>query len=163
MSKNLKKMTNTVSQPDIVRRKQTVAKIGVFGVGYYKYWNQFEGLLDALKDKQAVFIKKLHKHEVEVIDFGIIDNVKSAYELVPVVKAANLDLIFCDMLTYATSSTFGTIIRSIDVPIVMVALQPDKALDYANASTYMQLYNDDICSLPEFAGVAVRMGKKFRK
>jgi L-arabinose isomerase len=24
----------------------------------------------------------------------------------------------------------------------------------------MQLYNDDICSLPEFAGVAVRMGKK---
>jgi L-arabinose isomerase len=64
------------------------------------------------------------------------------------------------MLTYATSSTFGTIIRSIDVPIVMVALQPDKAMDYAKASTYMQLYNDDICSLPEFAGVAVRMGKK---
>jgi L-arabinose isomerase len=40
-----------------------------------------------------------------------------------------------------------------------VALQPDKALDYANASTYQQLYNDDICALPEFAGVAVRMGK----
>jgi len=160
MDKNLKNESQISSKPRIVRRKQTVARIGVFGVGYYKYWSQFEGLLDALKAKQDVFLKKLEKHEVEVIDFGIVDNVKSAYDLVPVLKAANLDLIFCDMLTYATSSTFGTIIRSIDVPIVMVALQPDKAMDYAKASTHMQLYNDDICSLPEFAGVAVRMGKK---
>ena len=160
MDKNLKNESQISSKTRIVRRNQTVAKIGVFGVGYYKYWSQFEGLLDALKAKQDVFLKKLEKHEVEVIDFGIVDNVKSAYDLVPVLKAANLDLIFCDMLTYATSSTFGTIIRSIDVPIVMVALQPDKAMDYAKASTYMQLYNDDICSLPEFAGVAVRMGKK---
>ena len=160
MNKNLQNDSQISSKPRIVRRKQTVARIGVFGVGYYKYWSQFEGLLDALKAKQDVFLKKLEKHEVEVIDFGIVDNVKSAYDLVPVLKASNLDLIFCDMLTYATSSTFGTIIRSIDVPIVMVALQPDKAMDYAKASTHMQLYNDDICSLPEFAGVAVRMGKK---
>ncbi|WP_306550685.1 L-fucose/L-arabinose isomerase family protein [Daejeonella sp.] len=160
MNNNLQNDSQISSKPRIVRRKQTVARIGVFGVGYYKYWSQFEGLLDALKAKQDVFLKKLEIHEVEVIDFGIVDNVKSAYDLVPVLKAANLDLIFCDMLTYATSSTFGTIIRSIDVPIVMVALQPDKAMDYAKASTYMQLYNDDICSLPEFAGVAVRMGKK---
>ncbi|MDO8991756.1 MAG: hypothetical protein Q7U83_01740, partial [Daejeonella sp.] len=109
MNKNLENNLKTGLQPRIVRRKQTLAKIGVFGVGYYKYWNQFEGLLDALKDKQSVFLEKLQKHDVEVIDFGIIDNVKSAYDLVPVLKAANLDLIFCDMLTYATSSTFGTI------------------------------------------------------
>jgi L-arabinose isomerase len=159
MSKLVEKEHDISLQPRIVRRKQTVAKIGVFGVGYYKYWNQFEGLLDDMKEKQFVFLEKLKKHQVEVVDFGLVDNVQSAYELVPVIKAANPDLIFCDMLTYATSSTFGIIIKSIDVPIVLVALQPDKALDYANASTYMQLYNDDICSLPEFAGVAVRMGK----
>jgi L-arabinose isomerase len=64
------------------------------------------------------------------------------------------------MVTYATSSTFGTIIRNMEVPIVMVALQPLRALDYSRASTHMQLANDDICSVPEFAGVAVRMGKK---
>ncbi|MEO6648858.1 MAG: L-fucose/L-arabinose isomerase family protein [Chitinophagaceae bacterium] len=146
-------------QPQVVRRKQTIARIGVFGVGYYKYWDQFEGLLEALKEKQVVFLEKLKKNDVEVVDFGLVDNVKSAYDLVPLLKAANLDLIFCDMLTYATSSTFGIIIKSMDVPIVLVALQPDQALDYANASTYQQLYNDDICSLPEFSGVAVRMGK----
>lgn len=142
-------------------RKETIPRIGVFGVGYFKYWSQFEGLLDAMEKKQAVFIEKIKSGSIktECIDFGLIDNAQSAYDLVPRLKAANLDLIFCDMLTYATSSTFGVVIKSIDVPIVLVALQPDKALDYQNASTYLQLYNDDICALPEFAGVAVRMGK----
>ena len=142
-------------------KKETTPRIGVFGVGYFKYWSQFEGLLDAMKEKQSVFIEKLGKGnvKVETIDFGLIDNVQSAYELVPRLMAANLDLIFCDMLTYATSSTFGVIIKSINVPIVLVALQPNSALDYKNASTYQQLYNDDICALPEFAGVAIRMGK----
>ncbi|MEJ7770019.1 MAG: hypothetical protein WKF70_11705, partial [Chitinophagaceae bacterium] len=145
--------------PAITHRNQTVARIGVFGVGYYKYWNQFQGLLEALHEKQRVFVEMLKINDVEVVDFGLVDNVQSAYELVPALKAANLDLIFCDMLTYATSSTFGIIIKSMEVPIVLVALQPQQAMDYANASTHQQLYNDDICSLPEFAGVAIRMGK----
>jgi L-arabinose isomerase len=145
----------------IRHRKRSRPRIGVFGVGYFKYWGQFEGLLDQLMQKQEVLIAKIAAgSEAEIIDFGLIDDASKAYELVPKLRAANLDLIFCDMLTYATSSTFGIIIKSIDVPIVLVALQPDKALDYGNASTYLQLYNDDICSLPEFAGVAVRMGKK---
>ncbi|WP_373511481.1 arabinose isomerase [Persicitalea sp.] len=142
-------------------RRRSRPRIGVFGVGYFKYWSQFDGLLDHLLAKQEVFKEKVDQaSDVELIDFGLVDDAAKAYALVPKLKAANLDLIFCDMLTYATSSTFGIIIKSIDTPIVLVALQPDKALDYENASTYLQLYNDDICSLPEFTGVAVRMGKK---
>ncbi len=143
----------------ISRRKPLQANIGVFGVGYWKYWEQFDGLLDELQTKQEKFIEKLKVSDVHVVDFGMVDDAETAYDLVPKLKAANLDLIFCDMVTYATSSTFGTIIRNIDVPIVMVALQPLKALDYTKASTHMQLANDDVCSVPEFAGVAVRMGK----
>lgn len=141
------------------RRQETRPRIGVFGVGYVKYWPQFEGLLEDLLEKQRIFLDKLAPLSVEVIDFGMVDDAQSAYALVPKLKAANLDLIFCDMLTYATSSTFGVIIKTIETPIVLVALQPDKAMDYSRASTYMQLYNDDVCSLPEFAGVALRMGK----
>ncbi len=143
----------------ISRRKPLKANIGVFGVGYWKYWDQFDGLLDELKIKQKKFIEKLKFSDVHVVDFGLVDDAQGAYDLVPKLKAANLDLIFCDMVTYATSSTFGAIIRNIDVPIVMVALQQLKALDYSKASTHMQLANDDVCSVPEFAGVAVRMGK----
>ncbi len=136
------------------------AIIGVFGVGYEKYWEQFPGLLEELVIKQQKLILKLGRSDCEVVDFGIIDSTRKAYEILPSIKAANPDIIFCDMLTYATSGTFGIIIKSVDAPVIMVALQPSKAMDYTKASTYMQLYNDDICSLPEFAGVAVRMGKR---
>ena len=151
----------SVQETGFEKRKKTRPRIGVFGVGYFKYWGQFDGLLDDLLKKQAVFIERIEALDsVDIVDFGLVDDVTKAYEIVPKLQAANLDLIFCDMLTYATSSTFGVIIKSIDTPIVLVALQPDKAMDYSRASTYLQLYNDDICALPEFAGVAVRMGKK---
>ena len=149
-----------MSVPKIPRRKKRTANIGVFGVGHYNYWPQFEGLLDEMQRKQKVFIDKLKTNDVNVTDFGLVDDAASAYATLAKLKAAPLDLIFCDMVTYATSSTFGIIIRELDVPIILVALQPLKAMDYARGSTFMQLCNDDICSLPEFAGVAIRMGKK---
>jgi L-arabinose isomerase len=144
----------------IPRRKPLTARIGVFGVGHHTYWKQFEGLLDEMHRKLDQFIAKVSTCGVEVANFGMIDDAPSAYALLPKLKAADLDLIFCDMVTYATSSTWGILIRDLDVPIVLVALQPRKALDYEHASTYMQLCNDDFCSVPEFTGVAIRMGKR---
>ena len=141
------------------RESSSSQRIGVFGVGYERYWDQFPGLLDELYKKQEIIIGKIPDNNSTIIDFGIVDNAAKAYELVKLLEAANLDLIFCNMLTYATSATFGIIIKTIKTPIVLVALQSLKALDYSNASTYMQLANDDICALPEFTGVAFRMGK----
>lgn len=139
--------------------KMGKARIGVFSVGYDKYWSQFPGLLDELLKKEAEFIRKIPVEEVEVFSFGMVDSPAVAYEKVKEIVAANLDFLFCDMLTYATSGTFGVIARSVQCPIVLVALQPLKAMDYKQATTYMQLVNDDICALPEFTGVAVRLGK----
>lgn len=148
---------NTVRIP---RRKPRTARIGVFGVGFHAYWPQFEGLLDELRGKLETFTDRLKTQGVEVVELGIVDDAESAYALLPKLKAADLDLVFCDMLTYATSATFAVIVRGLDVPIVLVALQPLKALDYGHASTYMQLCNDDFCSVPEFTGVAIRMGRR---
>ncbi|MFD0864440.1 L-fucose/L-arabinose isomerase family protein [Tessaracoccus lubricantis] len=124
------------------------------------YWDQFEGLLDDMHAKSAVLERKVAAHGVEVVNFGLIDEAQSAYSVLPKIRAADLDLLMVDMVTYATSSTFGVLIRALDVPVVMVALQPLSALDYAQGTTYMQLSNDDFCSVPEFAAVAVRMGKR---
>ncbi|MHC4430796.1 MAG: L-arabinose isomerase family protein [Planctomycetota bacterium] len=144
----------------VPRRKKRTANVGIFGVGFHKYWPQFDGLLDELKHKSNIFVDRVRNCEVEVTDFGIADDARLAYALLPKLKAADLDLVFCHMLTYATSATFAAIVRGLDVPIVLVALQPLKALDYSQATTYMQLCNDDFCSVPEFTGVAIRMGKK---
>ena len=144
----------------VERRKKRTASIGVFGVGHHSYWEQFDGLLDEMHRKLEVFVNKVRSRDVQVTNFGLVDNAQGAYALLPRLKAAQLDVVFCDMLTYATSSTFGILVRDLDVPVVLVALQPLAALDYSKASTYVQLCNDDLCSVPEFTGVAVRMGKK---
>ncbi len=146
--------------PRIPRRKPLMANVGIFGVGHHTYWPQFEGLLEQMHRKLGVFAGKVRAFGVNVTDFGMVDDARSAYRLREQLRATPLDLIFCDMVTYATSSTFGIIVRDLDVPIVLVALQPMAALDYTQASTYMQLCNDDLCSVPEFTGVAIRMGKR---
>ena len=97
---------------------------------------------------------------VTVENFGLLDNAKTAYAAVPKIVAADLDVLFVDMVTYATSATFGILCRQLNIPIVLVALQPQQAMDYARGTTYMQLCNDDFCSVPEFIGVAIRCGKK---
>jgi L-arabinose isomerase len=145
----------------IERIKARTANVAIFGVAHHTYWGQFDGLQQTLNDKLEIFVRKVCSNGVTVKNFGIIDNAQGAYALLPQLKSGNFDLIFVDMVTYATSSTFGVIARELkEVPIVLVALQPLAAMDYANASTFMQLCNDDFCSVPEFTGVAVRMGRK---
>ncbi|MHC4630888.1 MAG: L-fucose/L-arabinose isomerase family protein, partial [Planctomycetota bacterium] len=144
----------------VKRRNKRTANIGIFGVGFNKYWSQFDGLRDELTHKLNIFIDRVKANEVQVTSFGIADDAASAYAILPKLRAADLDLVFCHMLTYATSASFGAIVRGLDIPVVLVALQPLKALDYSKASTYLQLCNDDFCAVPEFTGVAIRMGKK---
>ncbi|HEU0138516.1 MAG TPA: L-fucose/L-arabinose isomerase family protein [Bryobacteraceae bacterium] len=144
----------------VPRRKPRTARIGVFGVGYHVYWAQFSGLLEELMAKLDVLVRRVEATGATVQNFDMVDKAQDAYALVPRLKAADLDLIFCDMLTYATSASFAAIIRNVDVPIVLVALQPLPAMDYPRATTHIQLANDDFCSVPEFLGVAIRMGKR---
>src|SRR5215208_5335483 len=114
--------------PRIPRRKPLTADVGVFGVGHHSYWPQFEGLLDEMHRKLGVFVERVRRLGVNVTDFGMVDEARSAYRLRDRLRAASLDLVFCDMVTYATSATFGAVIRDLDIPIVLVALQPMKAL-----------------------------------
>lgn len=144
----------------IGRLKKRTARIGVFAVAHDTYWHQFEGLLDNIMGYHNDFKELVEANEAEVIDFGMIDSNEKAYDIVSKMQAANLDILFCNMVTYATSSVFAPIIRDVNVPMVLIALQPREAMDYSKASTFMQLENDNICSVPEFTSVAVRMGKK---
>ncbi len=149
----------SVEKVDYLSRKvNEKPRIGVIGVGHYTYWDQFPGLLDEMYKKQELFIEKIPEY-VDVVDFGLIDDAEKAYLAVKSLETEGLDLLFCDMVTYATSGTIGIIFRTLNIPIVLVALQPLEGLDYSKASTYMQLMNDDICSMPEFTAAALRMGK----
>ena len=142
------------------RKKKRVGRIGVFAVAHPVYWDQFEGLLETLLRFHEDFKKLLIENDVELFDYGMIDTNKKAFEAIKRMQADDLDVIMCNMSTYATSSVFAPIVREMPQPIVLVALQPRKTFDLGNGSTRIQLENDNICSVPEFTGVAIRMGKK---
>ena len=144
----------------ITRKNKRNAKIGIFAVAHAAYWSQFEGLYENLMGYHKDLCGQVETNDVELIDYGMIDSSEKAYAAVSKMQSDGLDVIFCNMITYATSSVFAPIVRELNIPVVLIALQPREALDYTQANTFMQLENDSICSVPEFTGVAIRMGKK---
>ncbi len=102
---------------------------------------------------------KLAKYEVDDVEFGLVDCAPAAANALPGWLSADLDLLWVDMVTGATSAAIAPIFRSFSDPIVLGALQPISAMDYACATPRMQLFNDDVCSVQKFTGVAIRFGR----
>lgn len=144
----------------IERKTKRYARIGVFAVAHAVYWEQFPGLYDNIMKYHKDFIELLAKNDVEVVDFGMVDSSEKAFNVADEIAGSKCDILMCNMVTYATSSVFAPIIRNLNLPVILVALQPLECLDYDKACTFMQLENDNICSVPEFTGVAIRLGKK---
>ncbi|MFD2330765.1 arabinose isomerase [Cohnella sp. GCM10020058] len=135
------------------------ARVGVMTVGHEPYWEQFPGLREELAGYGQEFENRLREMDVEVVSAGFVDTVDKAFAATEYLKKQDVDMLFSFLSTYVTSSTAATPIIGLSVPTVLVALQPRQRLDYTNTTTYMQLANDNICSLPEIAGVLVRAGR----
>lgn len=143
----------------IQRKKPRTARLAFFSVVHAVYFDQFEGLEESLQGYHNQTAALVAANGVEVVDYGIVGSNTAAFDTAARIAGDNVDLIICNMLTYATSSVFAPIVQNTTAPIVLLALQPRKALDYTKASTFMQLENDNICSVPEFTGVANRFGR----
>jgi len=144
---------------EIKRRKPLTANVGLFCVGHHTYWAQYPGLKEELLGNHDLLRRRIAGNGVSVTDFGMVDSAESAYARVREIRSGDYDVVFCNLATYATSATWGTMIREITAPLVLIALQPGRATDFSRITTQQQLANDQIVSLPEFAGVALRMGK----
>ncbi len=143
----------------ITRKKPLTARVAFFSVVHATYFDQFEGLRESLTHYHQDTVALIEKNGVTVVDYGFVEDNTTAFEVADKIAGDRIDLIFCNMITYATSSVFAPILQNTKAPIVLVALQPRMSLDYTKASTFMQLENDNICSVPEFTGVAIRMGR----
>lgn len=131
-------------------------RIGIVGMGHYKYWPQFDGLLDELKQKHLRF-RQYFSDNSELFDLGYADSIDTSLAALKKALPLDLDALFIIMSTYVTSCVAFPFARYLKIPQILVALQPSERLDYKNTTTYTQLANDDICSLPEFAGVYGRL------
>jgi L-arabinose isomerase len=144
-------------------------KIGLFGIGLDTYWNQFEGLLDHLKQYQELIKNKISAFGTEVIDAGLVDNPQKAREAADYLKKNDVEIVFLYVSTYALSSTVLPVAQRIKVPVIILNLQPVAQLDYAafNAlgdrglMTGVWLEHCQACSVPEIASVFNRAGIRY--
>lgn len=130
-------------------RRPAPARVGVFCVGLNNYWPQFPALRDRLLECHARFCEQLRETGAEVVDAGLSDSSIKAGQVGDALRAADVDLVICNLVTYSTSANALPVIQRCGRPTALVGLQPAAALDYPRATTEMQLLNDNVTSLPE--------------
>lgn len=135
------------------------AKIAIVTLGHYIYFQQFDGLRDELMKKSEELKRYMDDGKCEVIDAGYVDCVDEAFEAVQKLKKEDPDMLFILLSTYVPSAVCAPFAKYLDIPQILVGIQPLNHLDYSNATTYMQLVNDDICAMPEISGVYERLGR----
>lgn len=136
-------------------------KIGLFGIGLDAYWPQFAGLKGRLEGYLAKTAAQLRRPGVEVINLGLVDTPPKAFAAGHRFRAADVDLIFLHVTTYALSSTVLPVVRRAKVPVIILNLQPAAAIDYARFNrlgdrtrmTGEWLAHCGACPVPEIANV----------
>lgn len=146
-------------------------QVGLFGIGLEAYWPQFDGLEMRLRGYVETVEKKLQRDDVDVVSLGLIDTPEKAVQAGHDFRAADVDVIFLYVTTYALSSTVLPVVRRPGVPVIILNLQPATAIDYASINaipdrtkmTGEWLAHCSACSVPEIANVLTRSGIRFHQ
>ena len=146
-------------------------RIGLFGIGLDTYWPQFEGLKQRLETYLSTVEEKLARPGVEIVNLGLVDSPEKAFEAGHAFCAADVDLIFLHVTTYALSSTVLPVVRRAKVPVIILNLSPEPAIDYKafnamgdrTAMTGKWLSYCSACPVPEIANVFNRANIEFHQ
>jgi L-arabinose isomerase len=146
-------------------------KIGLFGIGLDAYWPQFAGLKERLEGYLGIVESKLVRDGIEIVNLGLIDTPEKAFDAGHAFRAADVDLIFLHVTTYALSSTVLPVVQRAKVPVIILNLSPLPAIDYAafNAMgdrtrmTGEWLASCSACPVPEIANVFNRARIEFHQ
>ena len=139
---------------------ETKARIGVFSIALGAYLPQFPSLVPEFESQYEDF-KKMIPDTVEIVDGGIVTTKELAMTAGDKFRAADVDLVILQLLTYATSYNMLPAVRDLDVPVVLVNLQKKKAPDYANTDTATWLGELYACgAVGEMVADLERAGKR---
>jgi L-arabinose isomerase len=149
--------------------KKYQLKAGLFGIGLEAYWQQFEGLEERLKNHLEKTAKQLQKENVELVNAGLIDTPEKAIDAGHFFRRQDVDIIFLHVTTYALSSTVLPVVQRAGVPVIILNLSPDTAIDYKAFNSIKDrqkmtgewLAHCAACPVPEIASVFKRAGIPF--
>ena len=97
---------------------ETKAKIGVFSIALGAYLPQFPSLVPEFEQQYEAF-KKTIPDTVEIVDGGIVTTKELSMAAGDKFRAADVDLVILQLLTYATSYNMLPAIRDLNVPVVL--------------------------------------------
>ncbi|MGF7038179.1 arabinose isomerase [Mucilaginibacter lappiensis] len=146
-------------------------RVGLFGIGLDAYWGQFSGLEERLKGYLKIVEEKLKAVHPGIVNLGLIDTAEKAFEAGSQFRREDVDLIFLYVTTYALSSTVLPVVQRAKVPVIILNLAPEAAIDYAafnqmedrTKMTGEWLAYCSACPVPEIANVFKRTGIKFHQ
>ncbi|WP_395810412.1 arabinose isomerase [Daejeonella sp.] len=146
-------------------------KIGLFGIGLDTYWPQFPGLKERLEGYLSTVEQKLSQIHPVIFNAGLVDTTDKAFQAGKMFKTEDVDLIFLYVTTYALSSTVLPVVQRAKVPVILLNLSPEAAIDYSafnSMSDRTKMTGEWLsycspCSVPEIANVFNRVGIKFHQ
>ena len=112
----------------------TKARVGVFSIALGAYLPQFPSLVPEFEAQYAKFRTRIPE-TVELIDGGLVTTKELAMAAGDKFRAADVDLVILQLLTYATSYNMLPAVRDLDVPVVLVNIQKKRAPEYATTDT----------------------------
>lgn len=146
-------------------------KIGLFAIGLDAYWGQFSGLKDRLESYLQIVEDKLSGIHPDIVNAGLVDTIDKAFEAGKKFKKEDVDIIFLYVSTYALSATVLPVVQRAKVPVIILNLSPEAAIDYASFNALADrtkmtgewLSFCSACPVPEIANVFKRTGIKFHQ
>ncbi len=126
---------------------ETKAKVGVFAIALGAYLPQFPQLVPNFEQQYADF-KATLPTTVDIVDGGMVTTKEQAQDAGDLFRAADVDLVILQMLTYATSYNVLPAVRDLNVPVVVVNVQKRAQPDYANTDIPTWLGDLYACGAP---------------
>ncbi|MGA7342148.1 MAG: arabinose isomerase [Terracidiphilus sp.] len=145
-------------------KSEHALRVGLCGIGLDAYWSQFAGLEERLKGYVARVALRLQRPGVEVVNLGLIDTPRGSREAGHRCRREDIDVLFLYVTTYALSNTVLPVVQRAGVPVIVLNLQPEAAIDYAafnrlqdrTAMTGEWLAFCSACPVPEIANLLTR-------
>jgi L-arabinose isomerase len=148
-----------------------VLRVGLCGIGLDAYWPQFKGLKENLEGYLRRVSGMISAHGIHVVELGLVDDLKSSREAGRRSRREEIDILFLYVTTYAVSSTVLPLAQRAGVPVIVLNLQPEAAIDYEafakltnrTAMTGHWLEYCSACPVPEIANLFSRADIPFHQ
>ena len=98
--------------------------VGLVGVGLHTYWSQFAGLRERLCGYQHQIAERVARPDIQLVDAGIVDTPEKASLTASELQQAGISALWVYISTYALSSTILPIVQRLNVPVIVLNIQP---------------------------------------